>query len=102
MHSEPCREGYILQYGTNRSDTARPDLIMAGDFNCVLSNLDCTDHRNSSTTLERLIQGLGLVYVSDASADRQICTHYTTTGAARLDRIYVSEDLRRQKQRWRQ
>ena len=65
------------------------DLIMADDFNCVLSNLDCTDHRNSSKTFERFIQGLGLVDVWDASENRQIYTHYTPTGAARLDRIYV-------------
>jgi exonuclease III len=74
------------------------DLIMAGDFNCVLSNLDCTGHRNSSRTLERLIQGLGLVDVWGASVNRQTYTHYAHTGAARLDRIYVTEDLRRQKQ----
>ena len=58
------------------------DLIMAGDFNCVLSNLDCTGHHNSSRTLERLIQGLGLVDVWDASVNRQIYTHYTPTGVA--------------------
>jgi len=73
-------------------------MIMAGDFNCVISNLDCTGHRNSSRTLERLIQGLDLVDVWDATVYRQIYTHYTPTGAARLDRIYITEDLRQQKQ----
>ena len=65
-------------------------LIMAGDLNCVLSNLDCTGHRNSSRTLERLIRGLGLVDVWDASVNRQTYIHHTPTGAARLDRIYVT------------
>jgi len=69
------------------------DLIMADEFNCVLSNLDCTGHLNSSRTLERLIQGFGLVDVWNASVNRQTYTHYTRTGVGRLDRIYVTEDL---------
>jgi hypothetical protein len=47
-------------------------MITAGDFNCVISNLDCTGHHKSSRTLERLIQGLGLVDVWDAIVNRQI------------------------------
>jgi len=50
--------------------------IIAGDFNCVTSNLDCTGHYNRSTALERSIQGLGLVDVWEATANRQV---YTTT-----------------------
>ena len=50
--------------------------IIAGDFNCVTSNLDCTGHYNGSRALERLIQGLGLVDVWEATANRQV---YTTT-----------------------
>jgi len=39
------------------------ELIMAGDFDCVLSNSDCTRRRTSSRALERLIQGLRLFHV---------------------------------------
>ena len=39
-----------------------------------------------------------MVDVWEASVKRQTYTLYTPTGAAWLDRIYVTEDLRRQKQ----
>lgn len=74
------------------------EMIMVGDFKCVMSHLDCTGHRNSSRRLERLIQGLGQVDVWDATVNRQMYTHYKPTGAARLDIIYVTEDLWQQKQ----
>jgi len=48
------------------------EMIMAGDFNCVISSLHCTGHRNSSRTLESIIQGLRLVDVWDATVNRQI------------------------------
>jgi len=74
------------------------DMIMAGDFNCVTSSIDSTGHCNRSRALERLIHGLDLEDAWDATPNRQIYTHYTSTGAARLDRIYVTEEVRRQKQ----
>jgi len=36
------------------------EIILAGDFNCVQSDSDCTGHRYSSRTLEKLLQGLKL------------------------------------------
>ena len=68
------------------------DTILAGDFNCVIPSVDCTGHCNRSRALERLIQGLGLVDIWEATADRQVFTHYTSTGAARLDMIYVTKE----------
>jgi len=41
------------------------ELIKAGDFNCVLSNSDCTRHRPSGRASERLIRGLPLLGVWD-------------------------------------
>jgi len=66
---------------------APTDTILAGDFNRIISSVDCTGHCNRSRALERLIQGLGLVDVWEATADRQVFTHHTSTVAALLDRI---------------
>jgi len=72
--------------------------IMAGDFNCVLSNSDCTGHSTSSRALERLIHSFRLNSGWDVAVNPQAFTHYTPTGAACLDRIHVTEELRRNKQ----
>jgi len=70
------------------------EMIMAGDFNSVASTLDCTGHRNNSRALQRLLSGLGLVDVWEATDNRQLFTHYTPTGIARLHRLYVTWHLR--------
>jgi len=62
-------------------------LIMAGDFNCVQTDSDCTGHRYSSRSLDRLLHGLRLADVWDASLNPHEYTHYIPTGASRLDRI---------------
>ena len=36
------------------------EMILAGDFKCVLSNSDCTGHRPISGALETLVQGVRL------------------------------------------
>jgi len=71
---------------------------MAGDFNCVQTDSDCTGHRYSSRALERLLNGLQLTYVWDASLNNHAYTHYTPTGASRLDRIYATDGIRKHKQ----
>ena len=78
-------------------------MILASDFNCVITNDDCTGQRNYSRALVRLIQGLDLIDVWQATPTRTAYTHYTATGASRIDRIYVTHDLRRRQQnagRW--
>lgn len=47
------------------------ELIIVGDFNCVLANSDCTGHRTSSRALEKLIQGLRLFDVWDTTTNTQ-------------------------------
>ena len=54
-------------------------------------------HFNFSRALNTLVQGYGLVDVWEAAPNRGIYTHYTRQGAARLDRIYVSQNLSYQK-----
>ena len=39
------------------------EMILAGNFNCVLAHEDCTGQRNFSRTLERMVHGLGLIDV---------------------------------------
>ena len=73
-------------------------LIIAGDFNCVLSNKECTGQRSNSLALQRLINGLKLKDAWDPNKNPFGFTHYTATGATRIDRMYLSEDLIRHKQ----
>ena len=74
------------------------DIIMAGDFNCVQSDSNCTGHRYSSRSFDKLIQGLKLVDMWNAPKNMQVYTHYTPTGAARLERIYATENIWKNKQ----
>ena len=71
-------------------------MILAGDFNCVTTNDDCTGQRNWSRALARLIKGLDLTDVWESNPTAY--THYTATGASRIDWIYVTHDLRRRQQ----
>jgi len=68
-------------------------LILAGDLNCVLNNNDCTGQRTCSRALERTINSLRLKDAWDTETNPHVFTHYMPTGAARIDRIYLSEDL---------
>jgi len=74
------------------------DLILAGDFNCVLSNNDCTGNRSCSRALDRLVHGLHLTDAWDVNIHPQAYTHYTPAGAARLDRFYINKYLLNNKQ----
>ena len=79
--------------------TTRTNLILAGDFNCILSQTDSTGQRNYSSALANLVNGLGLTDVYETKATRRIHTHYTSTGSSRLDRIYISRNLQPPKRR---
>ena len=76
---------YILQ-------PAHAGMILAGDFNCVLSNTDSTGHNNYSRATANIVHGFGLIDARDTSISRSIYTHYTPTGASRIDRIYVTRN----------
>jgi hypothetical protein len=69
------------------------NIVLAGDFNCVLTPSDCTGSYNDSRALARLVSSLDLVDVWNMNQRRMIYTHYTAQGASRIVRIY----LRRQK-----
>ena len=48
------------------------DMIIAGDFNCVISSADWTGHCNRSRSLERIIQGLDIL-MSGRQQQRDRC-----------------------------
>jgi len=73
-------------------------MIVAGDFNCVLSPADATGRGNYSRALDTLTKGLGLKDAWGTPHKRPTYTHYTTTGAPRIDRIYITENLRKHEQ----
>jgi len=73
-------------------------MILASDFNCVITSDDYTRQRNCSKALARLTQGLDLIDVWEATPARTAYTHYTATGASRIDRMYITHDLRRRQQ----
>ena len=52
---------------------------------------------NYSKALDKLVRGLELTDVWATTYPRAIYTHYTPHGAARLDRLYVSPNLRNRK-----
>ena len=68
-------------------------MMLAGDVNCVITNDDCPGQRSYSRALAKLIKGLDLIDVWQATPTRNAYTHYTATGASRIDRIYVTHDL---------
>jgi len=61
-------------------------LLMTGDFNCVQTEIDCREHRYSSRALERLLNGLQMTDIWDASLNDHAYTQYTERcGTTRSD-----------------
>ena len=69
-------------------------MILAGDFNFVLSNAACTGQGNYSKALARLVRWLDLRDAWDVAPKRTVFTHYITKDASRIDRIYITDNLR--------
>jgi endonuclease/exonuclease/phosphatase family metal-dependent hydrolase len=74
------------------------DIILAGDFNGVLSSSDVTGQRNYSRALEKFVTGLKLHDIGEQNPARTSFTHYTPRGASCLDRIYISNKPKQRKQ----
>ena len=72
-------------------------ILVGGDFNSVLTNLDATGRPNYSRALNEFIRGFDLVDMWEMSQDRPTYTHYTSRGASRIDKIYASRNMSRQK-----
>jgi exonuclease III len=73
-------------------------LLMAGDFKSTLELGDSTGTLNHCRALTELTRGMELQDAWNRTARRLGYTHYSATGASRLDRIYLTKDLNRRKQ----
>jgi len=79
--------------------SASEDLLMGGDFNCVLKAADSNEHGPFSRALATLAQGYALSDVWQARYDSNGSTHYTIHGVTRIDWIYLSSEMLAQKTR---
>jgi exonuclease III len=87
------RERFYNNDLTHILPTAHADMILAGDFNCILSNTDSTGYNNYSRALVNIVRGFGLIDAWYTSTSRNIYTHYVPIGASRTDRIYVTRNF---------
>jgi exonuclease III len=72
---------------------ASQDYIIAGDFNCVIRHEDSTGTPTTSKPLETFITSCKLTDAWDSSRNNVGYTHYTTHGATRIDRLYLSQAM---------
>ena len=81
---------YLLHMATG-------DILLGGDFNCVLEGRDSTGRGSYSRSLNTLIHGYSMSDAWNSRTDTTAYTHYTAHGAARLDRFYLTAGLLRRK-----
>jgi hypothetical protein len=60
-------------------------------FNCTLHPIDSTGPTTPSRALEEIIRGLALTDTWSQDSQRPTFTHYSPTGATRIDRIYLTK-----------
>jgi exonuclease III len=75
---------YLLQPPTAR-------MIISGDFNCVIATSNTTGHYNHSRALAELIHGFALKDTWQQNPTNPTYTHYSISGATRIDRIYTTQ-----------
>jgi exonuclease III len=92
------REQFFNQEITYLLTNNQPDLILAGGFNCVLDSTDATGQNNYSRALANLIRGLNLTDAWNPRTKTTTYTHYAPTGASRIDRFYISNNIKDHKQ----
>ena len=73
------------------------DLLIRGDFNCVLHPSDTTGHFQSSRALSEMIRGLELHDAWKQNPARPTYTYYSPHGASRLDRFYITSEIQQKK-----
>ena len=72
-------------------------LLLGGDFNCVLRPVDSTWHFTNSTALAEIVRGLRFTDMREQDPQHPTYAHYTPTDALRLDRFYMSTDVKGRK-----
>jgi exonuclease III len=76
---------------------APENIILRGNFNCVLEKNDTTSHFNYIRSLAQLIQGLTLRDAWETNPAIHAYTHYSSTGATRIDRLIYHTHCTRRK-----
>ena len=71
--------------------------VLGGHFNCVLDATDGTGTFTYSRTPAAVVQDYALRDVWTQSTARRTYTHYSMTGATRIDRFYVATTLYQKK-----
>jgi exonuclease III len=77
--------------------TALSNTIIGGDFNCVLNPADTTGTFHTSKALVDIVTRLKFIDTWTQDPSRPTYTHHQSTGATRIDRLYVSQDLSQRK-----
>jgi hypothetical protein len=73
--------------------TKHSDLLLAGDFNCILNPSDSTGNGSFSRSLEILVRDMELTDAWKKLKSDNGYTHYSPKSASRIDRIYLSRSL---------
>jgi hypothetical protein len=81
------RETFFNKNLTYLLDVVSEDILLGGDFNCVLDAGDSTGHGTYSRSPSTLIHGCSLRDVWQARPGNTAYTLYTVHGATRLDRF---------------
>jgi hypothetical protein len=68
------------------------NMIIGGDFNCVLSKADSTGHFDYSRALHDIVKVFGLLVLWWSGAERDLHTLHQE-GATRLDKFYTTPNL---------
>jgi exonuclease III len=69
------------------------DILLGGEFNCILEVSDSTGHGSYSRSLATQVQGYTLRDAWQARPDSHAYTHHTTHGTTRIDRFQLSGHL---------
>ena len=73
------------------------DLLIGGDFNCVLHPGDTTGQFQPSRALTEMIRGLELHDAWNQNPTHPTYTYYSAHGATRLDRFYITSEIQQKK-----
>jgi exonuclease III len=73
--------------------SAPADILLGGEFSCILEAVDSTGHGSYIRSLATLVQGYSLRDTWQARPDSQAYTYHTTHGASKIDRYYLYVDL---------
>ena len=65
-------------------------ILTGGDFICTLQPVDSTGPFTTSNALAEIVRGIRLTDVWNQDPRHPTYTHYSATGASRIDRIYLS------------